>query len=439
MTFRSTISNLRHLLLLLAVAVALTGCGRDYSSRMSNVLAAVHAQQTEAALAEIDELIKRGEADKKPERNNLTLLLLERASIYQALGRHEEATQDLLAAEQMLEILDLTPQGARNAATYLFADNSRVYHAPIYEKLLVNVSTLSSFLALGDFRSAAVEARRIFVMAEYFEGAGLHEHPMLATAYTLAGLALEFSGDTAGAQHAYRRSLEIAPNNFTRDAMDGLRRRGRATEQEVIVIVLSGLGPTKVAEAFPVGVALGWLNDATPLGENETNVLGGLSAQELSSWVRFPVLIPHDNSADHWFLRGAGSATPLEKLGDINQFALEQWEAARPAIAWSAITRFLTRHVARQALTSSGNAVGGIGGAIMGLAGLAAQNAMLAADTPDTRAWNTIPAGVHVARIPAQVGPTEISVQSASGRGGATVRLTVEEGRTHVVTLRTFY
>lgn len=430
---------LQHLILLIAFALAFSACGRDYSSRMGDVLNAVHAHHPESALESVDQLIKRGESNKKPERSNLTLLLLERASIYQALGRHEDATRDLLAADQMLEILDLTPQGARNAAAFLFADNSRVYHAPIYEKLLVNVSALSSFLALGDYRAAAVEARRVFVLAEYFEGEGFHEHPILGAAYSLAGIALELAGDAAGARHAYRRSTEIHETPFNKEALELLQNPRRRADQEVIFIVLSGLGPTKVAQAFPVGVALGWLNDGTQLGQDENNIVAGLSAQELSSWVRFPVLVTNHAINPAWSLRTPqGPSVTLFQLTDVNAFAIAQWERARASIAWAAITRFLTRHVARQALSAGGQAVGGVGGSIMRMAGLVAQNAMLAADTPDTRAWNTIPAGIHVARVPVEPGLNRFHLEGVHGVGATTIDIEVDEGRTRVVTLRLF-
>ena len=435
-----TQNRLVTLILLLALFAGLSGCGRDYSSRMDDVLNAVYARQNERALDAVDRLVKRGTENKKPERNNLTLLLLERASIYQAVGNHEEALNDLLAADQMLEILDLTPQGARNAAAFLFSDDARVYHAPIYEKLLVNISAIGSFLALGNYQAAATEARRIFVLAEYFEGTELHEHPMLASAYSIAGLALELGGDPSGARHAYRRALEIQPSEFTEQSNAYLSNPRRKPPQELIVILFSGIGPTKIAQAFPVGVVLGWLNDATPLGNDEHNIVAGLSAEELSSWVRFPVLQRHDEVATRWYMTPeTGVSITMEPISDVAAFALDQWLQARPTIAWSAITRFITRHVARQALAAGGRAVGGIGGAIMSLGGLVAQNAMLAADTPDTRAWNTIPAGIHIARIPATTGTQRIAFQAADGSGRThTVEINVPEGRSLVVTERVF-
>lgn len=432
---------LRALLLLLLISFALSGCGKDYSSRMDDVLRAVHAQRSDTALDAVDRLIKRAEANKKPERNNLTLLLLERASIYQALGRHEEATHDFLAADQMLEILDLTPQGARNAATFLFSDDSKVYHAPIYEKLLVNISALSSFLALGNYQSAAVEARRIFVLTEYFEGTELYQHPMLATAYSIAGLAFELAGDNTAARHAYARALSIQPKStFIDRSHDYIRNPRKRPTEEIIIIVLSGTGPTKVAQAFPVGVVLGWLDDRTPLGDSEHNIIVGLSAEELTNWVRFPILVRNENVASQWVLQmDGGQATTLEELSDIASFAIDQWQQARPTIAWSAITRFVTRYVARQALQQSGRAVGGIGGAIMSIAGLATQTAMLAADTPDTRAWNTIPAGVHITRIPASAGTHQIRLQAAGGvYATIPATITIPEGGRAIITVRTF-
>lgn len=415
-----------HFFVFVVFAASLVGCKKDYTSRMDNVLGAMRAQNGDAALHEIDKLIGRAEAGKKPERNNLTLLLLERSSIHQMRGDFRAAADDLNAADQMLEILDLTPQGARNAAAHLFSGTKTVYHAPIYEKLLVNVSALSSYLAVGDIRGAAVEARRIIVLGEYFAGAGYENHPVLAIGYTLAGFAMELAGEWNSARRLYEQAVAIAPIEFATKSLDYIKNSRHRPAEEIAVIVLSGTGPTRRAERFPIGLVLGWVNDAFPFGPEETNIIGGLSAEELLGWVAFPVMERHDPALVRWQMRVDNQGVvPLPLTGDISAFALQQWAEMRPAIAMSAISRFLTRHAAQTALAASGQAVGGIGGQLMRLAGLATKGAMLAADIPDTRAWNSIPGAIFMARVPSNAGEHTLTMQGSGPGGQAHLQQTV--------------
>lgn len=414
---RPTAPTWRYLAIILCIALSLAACRRDYTSRMTSVLDAIDNGDYQLALTSITELIERGAAGKNPEAKNLTLLLLERASIYQALGDYERAVQDFNDADQMLELLDLTPQGARDAARFLFNDSATVYHSPIYEKLMVNVSALASYLSLGNIQAANVEARRIIVLGEYFEGAGYETHPALATAYTLAGIAAEFGGQTDTARRFYQDSLEIADTDIARQSLAQLQGEIEAPAQEAVVIILAGTGPIKRPERFPLGVALGWVNDSFPLGDNETEIVGGLSAEELATWVNYPVLERRDPLFTDFEARAAATSTTIPLMSDVAAFAEAQWEQMRPAIAGAAISRALTRIVARTALQESGQAAGGIGGALLRIGGLATQASMQAADIPDTRAWNTMPGQIYVARLPVSTGSGQITI-TGTGPGG---------------------
>lgn len=403
---------------LILISLALAGCRNDYTSRMNNVLADMESGHTDRALDGIEQLIQRAEANKKPERNNLTLLLLERGTIHLANGNLEAAAEDFRAADQMLEILDLTPQGARKAAAALFSGTAVVYHAPIYEKLMVNIVSLSINLAKNDVSSAAVEARRLIVLTEYFTGAGYEAHPALSLAYSLAGYALDRVGETQAARRLYQSAIDIDASPFAQQALDRLTTRNRSDEPELVVLVLSGRGPIRVPQAIPIGVMLGWINDDFPLSPDETNIIGGLSAEEILGVIRFPVMEPNVTNFQHWRVQQAGGgSTELNFASDTNAFAMQQWREMRPAIAMTAISRFLTRHIAQTTMAATGQAIGGVGGGVLRLVGLATKGAMMAADTPDTRAWNTIPGSLFVGFVPAQTGASELRVVGEGNAG----------------------
>lgn len=411
------------------VVLTLTGCQKDYTSRMNNVLDALHHGDTDVALEGIEALIARAEANKKPERNNLTLLLLERGTIHLANGDLAAAAADFNAADQMLEILDLTPQGARNAAAALFSGDAVVYHAPIYEKLMVNIVSVSTYLSLNNTAAAAVEARRLIVLTQYFTGAGYDAHPALSLAYSLAGYALDRVGESAAARRLYEAAIAIDGSPFATQALERLRGARGAQEPELAVLVLSGRGPVRVPQFIPIGLLLGWVNDDFPLSPSETEIIGGFSAEEALSVVRFPVLEPSPPTFAQWHATThTGAHVTLPLASDTNAFALQQWRDARPAIAMTAISRFLTRHVTQTAMSLGADAVGGVGGGIMRIVGLATKGAMLAADTPDTRAWNTIPGSVFLGYIPAAPDTTAIHIIGSGEAGTITVPLEVDLG-----------
>jgi len=428
-----TSSRVLWLLILIGSSLALSGCGRDYTSRMNNVLAAMDQGDTHTALDEINALIDRGEKNKKPERNSLTLLMLERGTIELASGNLARAAEDFSQADQMLEMLDLTPQGARNVAAAMFSGNSVVYHAPLYEKLMVNMVSLATYLANNQPSAAAVEARRLVVLIQYFNDAGYEAHPALSLAHALAGYALANVGEANTARKLYEAAIAIDGSPFATESLRRLRGgKDPDGKESAVVLVLSGQGPTRVPKAIPIGVMMGWLTSDFPLSSNETKILGGFSAEQMLSVIRFPVMETADVRYTQWIARtNAGGQRVLALASDTNQFAEEQWREMRPAIAMNAISRWLTRHIAQTALGKTGEAVGGVGGGILRLAGLATKGAMMAADIPDTRAWNTIPGALHIGYASIEAGESTVSVYG-SGPGGKTridVPVNVKEGR----------
>lgn len=416
------------------------GCG-GYAVRLEAVRVSVENDDLPQAAEAIDALILTAEAGESPENRDLPLLLLERAAIRQAMQAHEAAVADLTQADPMLEVLDLSPDRAGDAATYLFSENRTLYRPPVYEKLMVNVMACSSFLAMGRGSSAMVEARRIGTLLDYFEQTELVDHPMLGAAAYVAGMAMEFGDDRASALRfyldAYRRG--DAPGlahalartawgtRFDTDP-DVLRARAalgledgeaprQAPDDELVTIVFSGLAPYRQPERIPVGMAFAWMraNVAYELGANDA-AYGRIVAEGLLTWVNFPVLVQQRNVYGRFEVESGGIRATARRVADIESFALRQWELDRPGVAWSAITRAITRVLAREAIQAAGRAAGGAGQTIGFIAGLAAQGAMQAADTPDTRTWTLMPATMWIARQP-RVDDADRVVVTARGAG----------------------
>ena len=415
-------------MLICLVAALSTACG-GYSGRLAEVRTSAAVNDLELAYAAADQLVLCAQEGRARYENDLPLLLLERGTVLQAMGLHEQAAADFADADQMLEVLDLSRDRAGNAAEYLWSGSRKLYRPPLYEKLLVNVMAASSFMAAGRYRSAMVEARRIRVLWEYFSDTELATHPMLATASYVAGLAMELGGEDDSALRFYLDAWSETPMPGLTAAIARVSARSGAElpagvdaepEEEgpsVLTITFSGRAPYRVAERLPVGIVFAMIRQDAQyaLGERDAAVYNRIVAEGLLTWVNFPQLVPADTPPRPIRVAVDGRTIDSPLIANVESFAVAQWESERTGIAFSAITRAITRVLARegvQAATSAGDnqTVEAVGF----LASLATQAAMQAADQPDTRTWNLMPARISVGRVATQPGRRTVSVTSGA-------------------------
>jgi hypothetical protein len=447
----------------LALCLALSAC-TSYSTRLAGVRDAVAIGDPNAALEALDPLVVAAEEGHKPEEADYPLLLLERAALLQAIQEHHRAVADFTAADELLEVLDLTPDRVGQAAEYLWSGSASLYRPPVYEKLMVNVAALASWLAMGDYGSARVEARRIGVLLDYFDETELYDHPMLGAAAFMAGLAMELGGEPQAALRFYIAAWErgdapglaeslvllaegttLAGNPAVAEAREALGlgpgdRLEPASDEEIVAIVFHGLAPHRYPEYLPVGavVAMFRIDASYAMTPDQEAALARNVAEDLLTWVNFPRLAVWENSLAKFDVSVDGARYDAGLVADVESFAIAQWERDRPGIAFAAITRALVRIAAREAVQAVGRAAGGAGQTIGFLAGLATQGAMQAADKPDTRTWTLMPAYISLARFPAEPGEHVLTVEG-NGRGitdRVEVPVYVPERGTGVATVR---
>lgn len=139
---------------------------------------------------------------------------------------------------------------------------------------------------------------------------------------------------------------------------------------------------------------------------------------------------------------------PLAVL-DLDAHVRAQWKAIEGQVIAAALSRALTRAVAGAAagaaVEGSVKALGGDkdkdqkdksdkSAALLGLvASLVTRASMAAADTPDTRSWETLPARIALARVPVAAGTQRVTLE-ARGRRRETV-FRVEKGGFRVASL----
>ena len=419
------------MLLFILFFFSIQGC-HGYAGKTESFRSAIDANETEIALENIEELVAIAEGGRNRYQADLPLYLMERAALFQALQDHQSAIADLNDADQMLEILDLTSDQAGETAEYLWSDSTSLYRAPIYEKLMINIMAIASYLAINQTNSAQVEARRISVLTDYYRQTTQGNHPMLGSALYFAGLAMELGGSEQEANRFYTDAEAFGVTSQLR----------QTSERELIIITFSGLPPRRESVVIPIATAYQWsLYSDCNYSDQQRQQLNRFMAENLLTTVNFPTLVVPTQSNIPITTRIDGVIQPTFRLANISQYAIESWEASRAQIAWAAITRALVRVLVREAIQATGEILEdsqdqpSLIAEIFFLISLIAQGSMAAIDVPDTRTWTLMPANIHITRVPIEVGEHVVSIYGSSEE---TFSINISEHGTNVITVHFF-
>lgn len=459
------------LLVLWFAVLAAPGCA-SYSTSVQEAQVDLRAGRPEAALEVLNERLDLDTAEDVPRElgKNNVLLLLERATLLQALGRYDLAARDMMAVDQRMEWLDIDGEKSADLAKYLYSGSATPYRAPAYERMLLNVLNMVNFLAMGKFQGAKVEARRFRLLEEFFaaDGQDTVVPELLATGNYLSGVAFEGARDYDNAARHYGKAWSYGHRSdelrqrivdlsrltgwdgagvvtdanglkeiFAQARLEGAMRpaeyRRKNVDGELVIVVQSGLAPYKIPQRVPIGQALiiaGHHRGRHSLSATQVAHVHSLSAQGLVKWVNFPVLTESTRPRRvNVFVEGV--AVQRERIADLSRQVRSAWQDIAGALIGTAILRMVARAAAGGA-TRVGSQVAAQAkdapaiGALGWLAGLAVEGALAAADVPDTRSWTTLPAMIHVARVDAEPGPRSIAV-AVDGR---TDTRAVEVGQT---------
>ena len=424
----------------LACAAWAAGCatGAPYERDLAATHRALDAGDPGAARAALEALLTEGRRSG-PEA---VLLGLELGTVSLGAGDLAAASAALATADPRLDVIDLSRDDAGEVASWLFADAARPYRSPPWEKLMVNVLGMASRLASGDRRGALVEARRFEVVARFFRDRGENPGPLLAVGELLAATAHRAVGREAVARRYESQASRRAPAWAAAVADGPGEARAawaalawplgvaqmveaelvRARSGELVVVALSGRVAAKVAQRVDTASAErlaaqpGAAQNLAELGVKEL-VLVGLAGAP---------------AAEPPGIRLAGQ--PLPTLwADLGATARAAFAAARPAFARAAITRALSRQAVRRTVAAADGAPKP--GARPGwgaVLGDLISGTMAATDTPDTRAWSTLPAHVGLARVRLPAGRYVVEV------GARAVEVELTRGRPTVVLISDF-
>lgn len=424
----------------LPLLVVLAGCA-GYQGDVGAVREALLAGDRAQALAAINDALDVDEPEHYPRRlaSDNALLLLERGTIQQGLGRFSPAARDFRVADRHLEMLDLRTDAAGSIGKWLFSDDATVYKAPPHEKLLLSTLGMLNYLARGDLEGARVEVRRLRIMRAYLADAVSPDEARTNLGLYLSAFVWEMSGRHEEALRAYDELLVLDGEHPSiigpvrrLSACDGFRsERLQATvgptdpeapppecaspprdRGTVLVVAQVGLAPYKAATRIPIGAALvmaGYVMYGPGLGASNEARARELAAKGLLKWVNFPRLerAPVRFTRVRVHINDRPAATELGE--NVTDLVIRAWDRLKGTVMVAAITRMITRAVAGEAAQQAAKGGGAAGGLAL-LAGLAVEGALVAADTPDTRSWVTLPSHVVLSRAEVPPGRSRVVV-----------------------------
>lgn len=437
----------RRLALVLAACVFVASGCATYSDRMQAAAIAVDGGAYAEGLHALNKALRVDSEAELPERfrSNDPLTVLERGIVLQSLGRFEESSRDLQAAEREIELLDLRVDSVGALGKYLYSDSSRKYRAPPSERLALNAVNLLNYLARGDLDGAAVEARRFQTQREFLASNGVEAPGPASLGAYLAGIVFEKQGEGDRALRYYEEALAGAGGNLAslREPVARLAKghlyRGPRLEAllaetgpvsprnakmgEILVVTAVGRVPRRVPERIPIGAAVGYVG---------TIVTGDLSVLERGVFkvLVYPALQPVGSRFSRVDVQVDGEAAPVELVTDLGAAVAAEYEKNKPMIMAAGVTRMLARAAIAEGARAAGNQASSGGGAnqagdILGaVAALATEAALVAADRPDTRSWTLLPGRILATRIPVRAGLHTVDV--GFGDDGAARQIQVE-------------
>ena len=461
--------------------LCLTGCA-SYTDRVKDAQRAVVNGHPERAVELLNEELDTDSVEELPTNfdGERALLLLERATLLQAMGDYRTASRDMILVDDRMEWVDLQSGSAASVLRFLYSDDVGVYRPPPHERLLLHTMNLINFMAASELSSARVEARRFHILQDYFldEESRKVLPVILGLGNYLAGAAFEASHDYDEAVRFYTRAhlygtwpetddtrlLDLLAltdykgfdlgdlqgrANLLIDRVKSRERPDRRTYQQrhqtgdTLVVVQTGLVPYRRAERVPLVTALQYSSRSSHSGiylsTSDRNQAMHLYRRGVVTWINAPVLTkqglpPRRTVTLEVDSRSMRLTHPISIADQVEK----GWEVIGATAMAAAISRAVTRAVAGESTRMVTDAVAQQQGATVLVAGVlswlisfAVEGSMAAADTPDTRSWTSLPADVHLVRMKLPAGSHQLDIKH--GGRTDTRQLEVESNRFQLV------
>jgi len=332
-----------YLVLCCLVLVATTGCT---SGRLNAARENYYMGKPDASIENLQDVSRQDP--------NQVLQLMERGMAYQTLGRHKDATDDWIAAHGLANNLDYYSV-SKGATSLMVNDRVLTYAGAPYERTLLHAFAAESYMAMGLWDDAAVEARNMVDRLESLEG-----FPDDAYSRYIAGFCFEMIRDFNGSAIEYRAAsaltgaLQIDPEtgamNMTASNSPPLTQRNLAGP-ELVCFIGIGRGPTEY----------------------------GMWVQK-TAWGPSPYAKLY---AGNMYLGRSYIFTTTQKLMVDTQKKIAVLQAAKT------VTRVAMKEVVAHQVSEKNMFLGEL-----------VRLLLFSMETTDTRRWETLPLWLQIARVP---------------------------------------
>lgn len=389
---------------LILCILLLSGCA-TYGDWVGQMEGRIAAQDPAGALQVLEKNVGKRGRDTALYQLNRGMLLRMQGDI----PGSEDAFEQAKAAIEAVLAVSVSEQ----AGALAINDAQRSYTGEPYERAFLHVYSALGYLEQGKRDAARVEMLQLDVLlgnldrGKPFPGAALPRY--------LSGMVYEAGGEWSDAMIAYRKAYEAyrsysagvgvaAPRTLGRDLVrvatrlgldeEAVRYReefglkddesGSSGQAELIVLLHSGLAPVKQEGGVTVPTATGRLVSVS------MPYYGPKRSPEIAAAV----------------VTVNGAAARSELAEDIDAAARAALEAQRGALLARTAGRAAVKYEAsRQA------------GRDNELVGLAINIAGLVTERADTRSWSTLPARIHVLRLPVPAGEHTARIELIDRRG----------------------
>jgi hypothetical protein len=178
---------------------------------------------------------------------------------------------------------------------------------------------------------------------------------------------------------------------------------------ELLVVINYGRVPAKIPKRIPIGLALTY--GSLFLSPSQTTMANEIAAQGLVTWVNYPELEETNRKYLTPSAKIDGKYATLEGALSVDVEARDAYDKDKGKIIAAAIVRMITRFAAGQGARAAAQAAGG-DSLVGAIASIGTQAALVAADTPDTRSWATLPGRIAVTRVPLPPGKHQIELKA---------------------------
>jgi hypothetical protein len=452
------------------VVTLLLGCSAGVDQRMYRRVDLALADSREEDAAR--EVYESGQ-DGYGERNRL-IFHLDLGFLLHLSGYFKQSATQFEQAERLAADL-YTRSVSAQAGSLLTSDNAIPYGGEEFELVLINVINALNYACMGDIEAALVEARRVDSKFRSFARQSEGRYRGEPFALYLVGLFYEEAGDLDNAWISLSKALEVfqrqglefgvrPPEELSVDlarlgyALDrtvpgtDFGQGSRASAQvrskpaEIVVIHHLGPGPRKVEQVVEVSVGQGFafVQSMRVSDADEKDVQRAVSAAKgLASSTQVTVAYPvfHQPAQRCRYAevqvdgQGVTHSEMVQNVTHVARINLEdRMKTEWPRFVARAVVKFVTaRAVGEAAGRASGDRTLGF------VARLLTQATLSALEAADIRCWRTLPASIHMTRVPVEPGEHRVLVRHGTNQGGSRVReytnVRVEHGkRTFLVT-----